>query len=228
MVENKVLSQYKNVVEKNWKSKTILIPYDDLTKRQLFEIAFHGCNTVQQRLIWVKLSADENQAGSTIILYNSTKKMFCKIQAAEEGVNITFYASTEEELGPLSDDLNNKCDVRKSSFKSMDDENKNQILKTVIVLRKIDEAINQVMTRDVTRKVYFSVGDARETAAVIPMLIEAEGYSLVQLALNKWMTYCQNLPQDQEFPTEQGKGMMKNFLQIKKWVIGQIKVKLEV
>ncbi|MCK4239638.1 MAG: hypothetical protein KAX33_10975, partial [Candidatus Lokiarchaeota archaeon] len=79
---------------------------------------------------------------------------------------------------------------------------------------------------DVIRKIYFSVGDTRETFAVIPIIKKAEGYNLVQLALNKWMTYTQNLPQEQEFPTEQGKGMLKNFIQIKKWLIGQIKVKL--
>lgn len=226
MVGNKVLTQYKNVVEKSWKNKTISIPYDDLNKRQLFEIVFHTSNSVQQRLIWVKLSGDDNKPGSTIIMYNSTKKTFCKVQALDDGLNVTYYGNTEEELDAPLGEIKNKCDIRKKGFGGLDDEMKAQILKTVIVLRKLDEGINQIMTRDETRKVYFSVGDARETAAVIPMLIEANGYSTVQLALHKWMAYAQNLPQEQEFPAE-SKGILKNFIQIKKWIIGQIKAKLE-
>lgn len=225
MVENKILLQYQNIVEKNWKTKVLTIPYDSLSKRELFEISYHGCNDVQLRAIWIKLSVEEK--GSTIIMFNPTKKYFCKVQATNEGVNITLFTNTEEELEPLTEKIKEIIENRKKGFNALDDLLKNQVLKTIIVLRKVDEVINGVMIGDVIRKVYFSIGDARETAAVIPMLGEAEGYNLVQLALNKWMTFAQNLPQEQDFPTDKGKGMLKNFIQIKKWLLAQIRVKLE-
>jgi len=225
MVENKILLQYQNIVEKNWKTKVLTVPYDSLSKRELFEISYHSCNDVQLRAIWIKLSVEEK--GSTIIMFNPTKKYFCKVQATDEGVNITHFTNTEEELEPLTEKIKEIIENRKKHFNALDDKLKNQVLKSVIVLRKVDEVINGVMIGDVIRKVYFSVGDARETAAVIPILVEAEGYSLVQLALNKWMTFAQNLPQEQDFPTDKGKGMLKNFIQIKKWLLAQIRVKLE-
>jgi hypothetical protein len=227
LVENKILSQYTSIVEKNWKSKTIAIPYDSLSKRELFEIAYHTCNDVQLRTIWIKLSPDENQPGSTIIMYNSTKKYFCKVQAIEDEVNVIYFANNEEEIIPLAENIEKIITNRKNAFNALEDNIQNQLLKSIIVLRKVDETINGVMISDITRKVYFSIGDTRETAAVIPMMVEAEGYSLVQLALNKWMTFAQKLPQEQEFPIDKSKGLLKNFIQIKKWLLGQIKVKLE-
>ncbi len=225
VVENKILSQYKNIVEKNWKNKVITIPYDSLSKKELFEISYHCCNDVQLRAIWIKLSAEEK--GSTIIMYNSTKKYFCKVQATDNGINITYFANTEEEIESLTEKIKEIIENRKKGFSALEETVKSQILKSIIVLRKIDEVINGIMIGDVIRKIYFSVGDTRETAAVIPIIKEAEGYNLVQLALNKWMTYTQNLPQEQEFPTEQGKGMLKNFIQIKKWLLAQIRARLE-
>ncbi len=92
----------------------------------------------------------------------------------------------------------------------------------IIVERKLDECANNVMLKDTNRKIYFSIGDARETAAVIPLFMESEGANLVQLALNKWMTTIQNLNQEQNFPENLMPGLLKNLMQIKKWVLNLI------
>jgi len=57
--------------------------------------------------------------------------------------------------------------------------------------------------------------------------MEAEGSSLVQLALNKWMTNVQTLDQEKQFPDNLVPGLLKNLMQIKKWVLNLIDTKLD-
>ena len=83
------------------------------------------------------------------------------------------------------------------------------------------------MLKGIIRKIYFAIGDARESAAVVPMFMEAEGASLVQLALNKWMTTTQNLEQEKNFPENYQPGLLKNLMQIKKWLLNLISVNLD-
>jgi hypothetical protein len=83
------------------------------------------------------------------------------------------------------------------------------------------------MLKDINRKIYFAIGDARESAAVVPMFMEAEGASLVQLALNKWMTTIQNLDQEKSFPENHVSGLLKNLMQIKKWLLNLITMNLD-
>ena len=83
------------------------------------------------------------------------------------------------------------------------------------------------MLNEINRKVYFTIGDARESAAVVPMFMEAEGSSLVQLALNKWMTNVQTLDQEKPFPDNLVPGLLKNLMQIKKWVLNLVDTVLD-
>ena len=104
---------------------------------------------------------------------------------------------------------------------------KEQILKTILVERKLDECANLVMMKDINRKIYFAIGDARESAAVVPMFMEAEGASTVQLALNKWMTIVNGLEQESTFPDTHVQGLLKNLMQIKKWLLKLISNNLD-
>jgi hypothetical protein len=83
------------------------------------------------------------------------------------------------------------------------------------------------MTKDINRKVYFAIGDARESAAVVPLFMESEGSNLVQLALNKWMSAAQQLPPEEPFPEEKTKGLLKNLLQIKRWTLNLLNKHLD-
>jgi len=104
---------------------------------------------------------------------------------------------------------------------------KTDILKTILVERKLDECSNFVILKDINRKVYFAIGDARESAAVVPMFMGAEGASLVQLALNKWMSTVQTFDQEKAFPDNSVAGLLKNLVQIKKWVLNLISTNLD-
>jgi hypothetical protein len=57
--------------------------------------------------------------------------------------------------------------------------------------------------------------------------MEAEGASLVQLALNKWMETAQRLEQENTFPDNLVPGMLKNLTQIKKWLLDLISSNLD-
>ena len=74
------------------------------------------------------------------------------------------------------------------------------------------------LSNEVNRRVYFAIGECRERAALIPIFQNSKGADLVQLALHKWMDYVLRLNQDEKFPEEKTTGLIKNFLQIKKWL----------
>ena len=57
--------------------------------------------------------------------------------------------------------------------------------------------------------------------------MEAEGASLVQLALNKWMETTQKLEQENNFPENLIPGILKNLTQIKKWLLDLISSHLD-
>jgi hypothetical protein len=177
------------------------------------------------RCISTKLSQDENKGGSKAILY-SQKKRFLHIEALDDFLKITLYFN-EGNAERLFNEIHPSIKSRKESWSSKEQVVKRQILKTFIVQRKLDECANLVMTKDIARKVYFAIGDARESAAVVPMFMEAEGASLVQLALNKWMESAQRLEAEKTFPDSHVPGLLKNLMQIKKWILNLLSTKLD-
>ncbi|MHA1281857.1 MAG: putative selenocysteine system protein [Promethearchaeota archaeon] len=224
-MENRLLQQFENVIQSQWLSQQITEPYDKLTPRELFELAYHTCNSVGTRAVQVKLSQDDKSGGSRALLYSKDKK-FILIEALPDFLKITIYFnenSNAEELPAISQRLKE----RKSKFVNKEKDLKGQILKTILVERKLDECANLVMLKDINRKIYFAIGDARESAAVVPMFMEAEGSNLVQLALNKWMATAQRLPQEETFPENSVPGLLKNLMQIKKWTLSLISSKLD-
>ncbi|MFX1455809.1 MAG: hypothetical protein ACFFDB_10595 [Promethearchaeota archaeon] len=225
-MENRLLTQYNSVITSQWLSKNIEEPYESLIPRELFEIAYHTCNSVSVRCIYTKLSSSEDQPGSKAVLYSNTKK-FTSIEALDNGLTITKYFSEGATGEKVVTEIQPTLKKRKANYSSKDQEIKTQILKCILVERKLDECANLVMLKENNRKIYFAVGDARESAAVIPIFMEAEGASLVQLALNKWMETTQRLNHEENFPENLIPGLLKNLTQIKRWLIDLISKNLD-
>ncbi len=225
-MENRLLDQFNNTIITQWISNEISIEYKPLNHKELFEIAYHTCNSVGMRNIFIKLSQDENKGGATAILYSNTKK-FISIEALDDIFKITKYFGEGQTGDKLTSEIMPAIETRKLIFFGKEKDQKAQILKTILVERKLDETAHLVMLKDINRKVYFAIGDARESAAVVPMFMEAEGASLVQLALNKWMTIVQRLDQEKTFPDTHVPGLLKNLMQIKKWLLKLISISLE-
>ena len=225
-MENRLLDQFNNSIITQWLSNEISIEYKPLNHKELFEIAYHTCNSVSMRNIYIKLSQDEDKGGSAAIFYSNTKK-FISIEALDDVFKITKYFDEDQTGDKLTNEIRPAIETRKLIFFGKEKDQKTQILKSILVERKLDETAHLVMIKDINRKVYFAIGDARESAAVVPMFMEAEGASLVQLALNKWMTIVQRLDQEKTFPDTHIPGLLKNLMQIKKWLLKLISVSLE-
>ena len=225
-MENRLLNQFNNVITSQWPFKQIEEPYGPLLPRELFELAYHTCNSVTMRNIFIKLSSSEEQGGSKAILYSNSKK-FISIEALDDTLKITKYFSEGTTGDKVITEIQPTLKMRKEIFAKKDAEIKTQILKNILVERKLDECANLVMLKGINRKIYFAIGDARESAAVVPLFMEAEGASLVQLALNKWMETAQRLEQEQTFPENLIPGILKNLTQIKRWLLDLISSNLD-
>jgi hypothetical protein len=225
-MENLLLKQFNDLISTQWPFTQIEESYGELTPRELFELAYHTCNSVANRSILIKLSSTETQSGSQAILYSNTKK-FIKVEALGKSLRITKYFPEGSTGDKLNTEIHPKLKARKKNFAQKDNALKTDILKTILVERKLDECTNFVVLKDINRKVYFAIGDARESAAVVPIFMEAEGASLVQLALNKWMSAVQTYDQEKPFPEGSVAGLLKNLMQIKKWILNLISTNLD-
>ncbi|MFX0069662.1 MAG: hypothetical protein ACFFAO_01015 [Candidatus Hermodarchaeota archaeon] len=225
-MENRLLNQFNQSISTQWPSQEIVTSYDTLNHKELFELAYHTCNSVNMRNIFIKLSQDENKGGSKAILYSNTKK-FVNIESFDDNLKIIKYFPEDNKDDKLVNEIKASLETRKLIYSAKEKDQKTQILKTILVERKLDECANLVMLKEINRKIYFAIGDARESAAVVPIFMDAEGASLVQLALNKWMTMTQNLEQENTFPDSHVAGLLKNLMQIKKWLLNLISVHLE-
>ena len=225
-MENRLLDQFNSVITSEWLSTNITEEFAPLNHKELFEIGYHTNNNVSTRNIFIKLSQNENKGGSKAILYSNTKK-FILIEALDDNLSITKYFSEGTTGDKLINEIGPKLKARKENFAKKEENEKEQILKSILVERKLDECANLVMIKGINRKIYFAIGDARESAAVVPMFMEAEGASLVQLALNKWMSVTQKLEPDKTFPENHVPGLLKNLMQIKKWLLNLVSVSLD-
>ena len=225
-MENRLLTQFNDVISSQWLFKQIEVPYKPLSSRELFELAYHTSNSVIVRNIYIKLSSSEASGGSKAILYSNSKK-FTSIEALDDNLRITKYFSMGNTGDKVITEIQPTLIRRKDVYGKKDKEIQAQILKAILVERKIDECVNLVMLKDINRKIYFAIGDARESAAVVPLFMEAEGSNLVQLALNKWMESTQRLEQEHTFPENHMPGILKNLTQIKKWLLNLISSHLD-
>ena len=225
-MENRLLNQFNSVITSEWLSTNITEEFAPLNHKELFELGYHTNNNVSTRNIFIKLSQNENKGGSKAILYSNTKK-FILIEALDDNLSITKYFNEGTTGDKLVNEIAPKLKARKEIFAKKEENEKEQILKSILVERKLDECANLVMIKGVNRKIYFAIGDARESVAVVPMFMEAEGASLVQLALNKWMSVTQKLEPDKTFPENHVPGLLKNLMQIKKWLLNLVSVSLD-
>jgi hypothetical protein len=223
-MENKLLKTFDSI-KNSWQQEIVSEVYDPLGPRALFELAYHTRNSLKNRCIWIQLKQDFDP-GSQAILY-SKDKTFSKIETLDDNIEIINYFNNETKNNQLESSYIPLLKERKAKFSKKEKKIKTQLLKTILVERKIDECANLVMTKDINRKVYFAIGDARESAAVVPLFMEAEGSNLVQLALNKWMSAAQQLPPEEPFPKEKVPGLLKNLLQIKRWTLNLISKHLD-
>jgi len=225
-MENQLLKQFNELIIAQWPFTQIEESYNRLTPRELFELAYHTCNSVAMRTILIKLAPTENKGGSQAVLYSNTKK-FINIEALENNLRITKYFPKGSTGDKLNTEIHPKLKSRIQNYTSKENTIKSAILKMILVERKLDECTNFVVLKDINRKVYFAIGDARESAAVVPIFMEAEGASLVQLALNKWMSTVQTFDQEKPFPESSVAGLLKNLMQIKKWILNLISTNLD-
>ncbi|TFG26397.1 MAG: hypothetical protein EU532_09935 [Promethearchaeota archaeon] len=225
-MENRLLNQFNSVISSQWNFKEVKMPYTPLNPREVFELAYHTCNSLTNRTVSIKLSPSEESSGSLAIMYSNTKK-FITIETSDDGIILKKYYPQDSTGDKLINETQPKLKKRVESFSAKDKDLKTQILKTILVERKLDECTNFVMLKGQNRKIYFAIGDARESAAVVPLFMEAEGASLVQLALNKWMTRVQLLDQEKNFPEDLISGLVKNLMQIKKWILSLITNQLD-
>ena len=147
---------------------------------------------------------------------------FTTIETSDDMIILKKFYPKDSTGDKLNTEIEPKLISRKRSFSVKEKDFKLQVLKMILVERKIDECMNYIMLKGQNRKIYFAIGDARESAAVVPLFMEAEGASLVQLALNKWMTRVQLLDQEKNFPDDLVPGLVKNLMQIKKWILNLI------
>ncbi|MHA1728338.1 MAG: putative selenocysteine system protein [Promethearchaeota archaeon] len=214
-----IIEQFEKV-KKNWSSNESVIPYADtgISKKSFFEIAYHAANEVPFRCIHVVTKPGDDEEGNKAVIYSSLDKIFTSINGTENAIILKMYVENDtigfEKLEKIVEKINNFVE----QFKNRSDNLKDQITKTILIERKIDEVVNLAMNRDISRKVYFAIGETRERGALIPLMMNAQGADVVQLAIMKWMNSALNDPQDDNFPAKKIKGLVKNFLKIKGWM----------
>ncbi|MHA1619639.1 MAG: putative selenocysteine system protein [Promethearchaeota archaeon] len=205
-------------INKIWPSKSLKVPYSSLSKLEMFELGYYAASDVPFRCFSIKLNPGNDHLKDVALLFNSASKQFISILNHEEGLVITLFesndANLESHMGQIESDLTKF--IGQLTEKSV--ELRDQLTKCILVERKLDEAMHLALSNEVSRRVYFAIGECRERAALIPTFQNSKGADLVQLALHKWMDASLNFSQDQTFPQEKIKGLVKNFLQIKKWL----------
>ncbi|MHA1733429.1 MAG: putative selenocysteine system protein [Promethearchaeota archaeon] len=212
-----LVEQFRKI-ENAWKSRTASISNEGIGNQHLFELAYHAANDNPDRCVDMKLLGGDS--GGTAVLFNLPKKIFKRVKTSEVGVDVTVFQKGEDGLDDILNGIIDDLKKYKKAFVGKDEGTKDQIAKSILVQRKVDESMNRAMNKDTGRAVYFAIGECRERMALVPLLMEAEKSNIVQLALNKWMSAAANLPQEEPFPENILQGLLKNFLQLKSWMRG--------
>jgi hypothetical protein len=211
-----ILEQYEKV-KSGWKNESKIIPYNT-SKKALFAIAYHASNDVPFRCIHILIKEGDEDVGNEAVIFSSLEKVFIELLGKEEGLEIKVY----NESGDFSrlSDIETKLTTLAGQFNGQSEEIQKQIVETILVERKMDEVVNLTTIKALARKVYYAIGEARERGALIQMMMSAPKVDLVQMAMMKWMNAALNAPQDEPFP--KANGLIKNFLQLKKWIMDLI------
>lgn len=205
-------------VQKSWPSRNFISSFDSLSKLDVFELGYFATSDVAFRCISIKINPGEAHKDNVAILYNSATKQWISLLNTDAGIKIDLFQESDANIDANITTLKTNLEKYKTQFVSRPPEVKDQITKCILVERKVDEAINYSLAKEQARKVYFAIGECRERAALIPIFQQSNGADLVQLALHKWMDLALRLPQDSTFPEDKIMPLVKNFLQIKKWL----------
>ncbi|MHA1602861.1 MAG: putative selenocysteine system protein [Promethearchaeota archaeon] len=209
-------------INKVWPNRSIKVPYESLDHVELFEIGYLAASDVPFQCFSIKLNPDNDHLKDIALLYNSATKQFVSLLTTSDGLALALFENDEGAISTNIETIKEKIVKYQKELLSKPVNLREQITKCILVERKVDEAMNFSLTNEVARRVYFAIGECRERAALIPIFQNSKGAELVQLALHKWMDFAMHLPQDQTFPSENTKNLIKNFLQIKKWLIDLI------
>jgi len=205
-------------INKKWPNQSFKILFDPLTKLELFELGYFASSDIPFRCFSIKLNPGDNHDKDVALLYSAASKQFISLLNKDDGLILTLYESNKDEISQHLELIKADLTKFKDQLTSKNEDLRDQIVKCILVERKVDEAMHFTLSNEVNRRVYFAIGECRERAALIPIFQNSKGADLVQLALHKWMDYVLRLNQDEKFPEEKTTGLIKNFLQIKKWL----------
>ncbi|TFG17186.1 MAG: hypothetical protein EU530_10980 [Promethearchaeota archaeon] len=208
-------------IKVEWTNKSIQIQYGSISKKSLFELSYHAANDVPTRNIYVHMKPGDDEVGNEGIFYLPVEKAFIHIIGNEDHVVITLYAEEESKLSSIQE-IEQKLRKMINDFNTRSPILQDQITKTILVERKIDKVIHLAMDKDLARNVYGGIGEVRERGALIPLIRSAEKSDVVELAVMKWMNIAFNENQDAPIAIEKAKGLTKNFIQIKDWLMKRI------
>jgi len=205
-------------IQKAWPSRNFTLAYDALSRIEMFEIAYHAASDVAFRCFSIKINPGDEHKGDVAILFNSATKQFISLLCGETMVKLDLFEETDAALDVHINEIKGNLEKFKTQLIGKNAESKDQITKCILVERKVDEAVHLALAKEVARKVFFAIGECRERAALVPVFQNSTGADLVQLALHKWMDATLRFPQDIPFPEDKIMPLVKNFLQIKKWL----------
>ena len=205
-------------INKKWPNQSFKIQYDPLTKLELFELGYFTSSDVPFRCFSIKLNPGDSHLKDVALLYSAASKQFISLLNKEDGLVLTLYENNKDEIAQHLELIKTNLENFKTQLTDKTADIRDQITKCVLVERKVDEAMHLALSNEVNRRVYFAIGECRERAALIPIFQNSKGADLVQLALHKWMDFALRLNQDEKFPEDKTVGLIKNFLQIKKWL----------
>ena len=114
-MENRLLNQFNNVIIQQWPSQEITESYDPLNHKELFEIAYHSCNSVGSRTILLQLSQDEKTGGNKAIIY-SKNKTFTSIEGLDDSLIIKLYFNEQGMGDKLRNTIQPLIKARKEKF----------------------------------------------------------------------------------------------------------------
>ncbi len=193
-----------------------------LTTNEYFHVAYHATNTPATRCIYLKIVPETDKFGHSAVFLHQTNQ-FYQVEATDRGLEITVWCN--EDIASGIDAILDKLKQGTIEFGQKvisHPDKKVDLLMSINIEEIVDEVINRAMNLDPNQVVYFSIGKTREFAANIPLLMNASGFSLVQLSMNKWMTAGQQLRQsapDEPFPKDKAKPLIADALKWKKYVI---------
>ena len=205
-----------------WPSRSINVPYDSFSKNELFELGYLATSEVPFRCFSIKINPDKEHQKDVALLYNAKTKCFVSLLNKDDAHAITVYNQDEALVTDSIKNIEEKINMFKTQLQSKPENLREQIVGCILVERKVDEAMHLSLAKEISRRVYFAIGECRERAALIPIFQNSVGAEIVQLALQKWMNFAFSKPQEEQFPAENTNALVKNFLQIKKWLLDTV------